>query len=290
MKLKLIILYFVISTIMLSGCSFTDNLQYPRPKLQFDSTINLKSLTTMKLGTIEYIAEIQNIARKSGYKNALNTIMNDVGKYHYQLDNNDPQNNLRLYRLVSYLVYKIGYVDMKTHYFRNYLNVAPKTLEQMVRLNSILPSEKRWRLYSFAASIYHLQNAGGEYNLKFVSADGFCEAVYNKKGILLTEKNDPVNMGTFNYSAGIRHYNAHFKYDIYPYLKWGNTANSPQNGAIEIRKGIAMAMKVYNQHAFSVQLYRKKILGEMDNQGSKKALLTLPNKYLQFFETILHFV
>lgn len=61
----------------------------------------------------------------------------------------------------------------------------------------------------------------GEYNLKFVSADGLFEGVYNKAGDLLTESNDPINMGTYNYSdpADIIH---HGLYDVLPYESWGN--------------------------------------------------------------------
>lgn len=50
--------------------------------------------------------------------------------------------------------------------------------------------------------------------IKFVSICGKYEAVYNYKGILLNERNDPVNMGTYNY--GIETI-VHLILDVVPY-------------------------------------------------------------------------
>ena len=157
------------------------------------------------MGSVEYVEKIQNIAKKSGNQSALSAIMIDVDKNGNELDNNEPNNISRFHKLVSSLIYKIGYVDMQTHYFRNKLNRVPKTLKDLIRLNKMLPVNKRWILLSVADSGYHMQGVDGEYNLKFLSYDSFCEAVYNKKGILLNENNDPINMGTYNYGAGIFH-------------------------------------------------------------------------------------
>jgi hypothetical protein len=63
----------------------------------------------------------------------------------------------------------------------------------------------------------------GEYNLKFLSADGHFEAVYDKKGEKLTQENDPLNMATFNYADYTSSYQKHTKYDIGPYFIWNNT-------------------------------------------------------------------
>lgn len=69
-------------------------------------------------------------------------------------------------------------------------------------------------------------------NLKFVSkGDQRFEAVYNKTRNLLTEGNDEVNMGTYNY-AGPSDVSGHVKYDVEPYYKWGNTANLSEKGAV----------------------------------------------------------
>ena len=55
-----------------------------------------------------------------------------------------------------------------------------------------------------------------------MSYDGIFEAVYNKQGILLTEYNDPQNMGTYNY-GNPDNWLAHGIYDVAPYLRYGNT-------------------------------------------------------------------
>ena len=75
-----------------------------------------------------------------------------------------------------------------------------------------------------------MQGVDGEYNLKFESYDYYDEAVYNKKGILLTENNDPINMGSYNYGDIYR--NDHIRFDQYPYLLWGNAANSLEKGKV----------------------------------------------------------
>lgn len=212
------------------------------------------------LGSSKYINEILQIANKSGYNVALHRVMSDVEKYGGDIDTNDYNTNLQFYRLVSCLLSKIGHVDEDVHYFRNKLNRAPKTLNDLLRVNSELPSSRRWRLLTISSSLYHLQGKDGIYNLKFISSDGFCEAVYNKNGILLNEKNDPVNMGTFNYAAGIKEINAHEKYDVIPYLKWGNTPDSPQKGAKAVNTGLKLVEKQYNEHSTSVAAYRKKVM------------------------------
>ena len=217
-------------------------------------------LDTTRLGSIPYSNKIRIYAAKYGSKAALHKIMADVDQYAAQINKNSYEDNLRLYKLVSYYVYQSGTIDMKTHYFRNKLNKAPKTLKELLLLNDRLPASRRWKLLSPSGSLYHMQGRDGIFNLKFVSGDGFCEAVYNKSGALLTERNDPVNMGTFNYAAGIPRADAHEKYDVSPYLKWGNSPNSPQKGNAAIQKGISEAADLYNKHASSVEQYRSRVM------------------------------
>lgn len=211
-------------------------------------------------GSAAYDRNMLIYSIKNGNQAALSKIMEDVDKNESLINRNHYSDNLRLYRMVSYYVGKIGYVDMKTHYFRNKLNRAPGTLYELLLQNERLPLKMRWILLPVESSLYHLQGPDGIYNLKFISADKFCEAVYNRYGTLLTEKNDPVNMGTFNYAAGIRQSNAHEKYDVTPYLKWGNTSDSPQKGYKAIQRGIRAAVMLYNQNITNVQIYRKNAL------------------------------
>lgn len=211
---------------------------------------------SVMLGSTSYILHVKSYAIRYGNKAALAKIMGDVDKYGGQIDKNIYTDNLRLYKTVSYYISKAGYVDMRTHYFRNKLNRAPNTLEELLLLNERMPVEKRWKLAPLKGSLFHMQGPDGIYNLKFISSDRFCEAVYNRKGVLLTEKNDPVNMGTFNYAAGIQEKNAHEKYDVTPYLKWGNDFNSPQKGHNAIQRGINAASALYNQNISDVHAYR----------------------------------
>jgi hypothetical protein len=60
-------------------------------------------------------------------------------------------------------------------------------------------------------------------NTNFVSLDGRFELVFNKNGELLTDKNDPVNMGTYNFAgANGTHKYQHTTSDVNPYKYLGN--------------------------------------------------------------------
>jgi len=249
---KMLVVIILIFTLLFSGCT-----EKTLPAINNNNTSNNSSI----LGSTEYIKKIQNIAKKSGNQSALSVIMIDVDKNGKQLDNTGSNNISRFHKLVSSLIYKIGSVDMKTHYFRNKLNRAPKTLKELIHLNKTLPINKRWILLGIRNSGYHIQGGDGEYNLKFVSYDDFCEAVYNKKGILLDENNDPINMGTYNYAAGIPNIKAHFKFDMYPYFIWGNTLNSSQKGKYAIDYGVNFAYMNYKKNAANVYLYRQNLFG-----------------------------
>jgi len=266
---KKIIVPILIFAFLLSACS------KKQPAIVANNTINNKPSNNKStklsnkpfiLESIEYVNKIENIAKKSGNRNALSVIMTDVDKNESELDINEPDNITRFHKLVSSLIYRIGYVDMETHYFRNKLNRVPKTLKELISINKTLPISKRWILLSVAGSGYHMQGADGEYNLKFVSYDVYCEAVYNKKGILLDENTDPINMGTYNYAPGIHIINAHAKFDQVPYLIWGNTANSPQKGSNAINKGVYLGLTNYKKHAASVYVYREKLFGAQESR------------------------
>jgi hypothetical protein len=260
MKIKFIILISIMAFI----CTACANIAFSTKK---NKLVNDSHLI---LGSVEYVKKIQDFANIYGNRKAFSELMNDVNKYGNELNNIDPNNihnnidpkNIqRFNKLVSSLVYKIGYVDMEMHYFRNKLNRVPKNLKELMTLNKTLPVYKRWRLLGITSSEYHIQGTDGEYNLKFLSFDGFYEAVYNKKGILQNEKNNPVDMGTYNFAAGMHRINAHGKFDVSPYLKWGNSPNSPQKGSAAINKGVHSALNRYKKFAANVFLYRRKLFG-----------------------------
>lgn len=86
-----------------------------------------------------------------------------------------------------------------------------------------------WHLLSQFETVYHMQGKDGDYNVKFVSEDGYHEAIYNKAGDLLTEKNDPVNMGTFNYVDPTGKPAMHAALDVLTYYSYGNCSASPKS-------------------------------------------------------------
>jgi hypothetical protein len=118
------------------------------------------------------------------------------------LDTLNDQEYINLGHRFATLINTKGKVkSQKEHYFRTYFSRAPNTLEEMVQI--IIDKENNlfeWELLPWQGMAFHMYGTDGEYNLKFISADGHFEAVYNKDGILLTQENDPKNMGTFNYA------------------------------------------------------------------------------------------
>jgi RHS repeat-associated protein len=192
-----------------------------------------------------YLRKINRIKEQQGARIAFQRIMNDIRKYYYEFHADNYENVRELYDLIDSLVAEIGTVDMDMHYFRNELNRVPKTLEDLYIEND---NGNTWNLISVIGSSYHMQDTPGMdqgeglYNVKLMSADGRFEAVYDKYGNLITE---PINMGTYNYaptainvltpinsaSSGL----AHVKYDVKPYKRFGNTLDSSQKGADNIK-------------------------------------------------------
>jgi hypothetical protein len=87
-------------------------------------------------------------------------------------------------------------ITKRIHYFRNILNTysgAPVKLDDMIEL----AAKDEWKLFMNKGTAYHRYNYGnidGALNVKFLSADGRFEAVYNVgTGKMVT---DPANMGT----------------------------------------------------------------------------------------------
>lgn len=262
-KIKIIIaalvLILILILILLAFFDFGDlTKNIPTLSSKANQTANNP---TILFSSPDYVKNIQAIAQASGARIALSKIMADVNINENGLNGNDVNGILRFHKLVSQLIYHIGYVDRETHYFRNKLNRVPKSLKDLISINNSRPVNKRWILLSISNSIYHIQGIGGEYNLKFISHDGYYEAVYNKKGVLLDEKNDPINMGSYNYSPGIPGSQAHKKYDMVPYLEWGNSPDSPQKDRIAINAGTLAAYINYQANAAKVYIYRQNLFG-----------------------------
>ena len=105
------------------------------------------------------------------------------------------------------------------HYFRNKLNRAPATIDDLIA------EKKKWILLDIKDSLYHMYGDDNAlFNKKFISNDGTgkYEGVYNKAGLLLTEENDPKNMGTYNFCSHTNNIYLHILLDVKPYWEWGN--------------------------------------------------------------------
>lgn len=159
----------------------------------------------------------------------LQKLMADVENGTVQLDTLSDEEYIDFAEVVCYLVDLKGGVDDKNlHYFRNYFGRAPATLDDMVDTILHKPDDLfHWKLLPPSSTFFHMAGQDGEYNLKFVSADGHFEAVYNKDGVLLLADNGPENMGTFNYADPVSNDKKHTVYDVEPYLAWGNVPGSP---------------------------------------------------------------
>jgi hypothetical protein len=158
-------------------------------------------------------------------------------------------------RRFAVLINAIGKIKSeKEHYFRNYFSRAPKTLDEMVKI--ILEEESNifeWKLLPWTNMAFHMYGKDGEYNLKFISADGHFEAVYNRDGILLTQDNNPLNMGTFNYAHQLADQMTHYNLDVWPYFMWNNTKEAMEINKTEEIKSVPIdknedAMKRYKEY------------------------------------------
>jgi hypothetical protein len=178
------------------------------------------------LGSEEYLGLIHDLQRSKGTRAAMRKIMSDAHNHQAGLEALEEQAFQRLCSRVNALIERqVGPRTAEEHYFRNYLNRgAPRTLEEMVALINAAPPGRKWKLQSPNQAAFHMQGPDGVYNVKFVSPDGHFEAVYGKDGTLLTEANDPINMGTYNYADPASELLKHVLYDVSPFGDWGNSA------------------------------------------------------------------
>ncbi|AQQ10433.1 Cell wall-associated polypeptide CWBP200 [Sedimentisphaera cyanobacteriorum] len=103
------------------------------------------------------------------------------------------------------------------HYRRNKYNTwQPKTPKAAEKAG--------WRKVSWPKDIYHKQGPkASRRNQKWISPSGKCETVYDDNGNLVT---DSVDQGTYNFYPASDAIN-HYKYDIEPYILWGNSPDDP---------------------------------------------------------------
>ncbi|MCM3782088.1 hypothetical protein M3231_03825 [Neobacillus mesonae] len=120
-------------------------------------------------------------------------------------------------------VRQLPYITEKIHFFRNELNRygnAPEQIDEMIKLAAC----GKWQLFSARYHRYEVTGFDAAYHVKFISANGRFEVVYNTENGL--KISDAVNMGTYNYAPGSIipwKYYQHHLYDKVPWMKWGNT-------------------------------------------------------------------
>jgi hypothetical protein len=109
------------------------------------------------------------------------------------------------------------------HYARNLLNREPSSYQELVK-NNFMINGVEYQKMPKVGRFYHMLGLGGGDNIKVVSKDGRFEAVFNQEGKLLSYKNDPKNMGTYNYAPSTRPETAmfHTPCDVQTYKLLGN--------------------------------------------------------------------
>lgn len=118
------------------------------------------------------------------------------------------------------------------HYYRNTLNInLPKTVSDA--------KEKGWHTVIANA---HQFTKYGEKNIKYVSPDGKREVVYNSNGKMIT---NPLDMGSYNYCPSEVSYYGHFKYDILPWIAYGNAPNDPST----VGERVGAILNKYNKRS-----------------------------------------
>lgn len=226
------------------------------------TTLNDDKVSALKytLNRDDYLKYVDKIAKESGARAAMQNIMDSVSLCRNEFRNDTLANLMGLYGKINSLVEKIGTVDKEMHYFRNELNRAPETLEELIRINYTLPADKKWAIMPVKGSLFHMQGTDGFFNLKFVSGDGYHEAVYNMEGSLLTADNDAINMGTYNYFPATIDSAAHTNYDVNPYFEHGNISDTWQKGKVRILAGASDAAENYAINITAAEIWRYKTI------------------------------
>lgn len=196
--------------------------------------IEIKSIElnpdALSLTTWPYLGDYifyETIGKKDIANSAIELMMKDVNECPYTfLVADDEWLNFCLYFNEQVSIY--GKVYEELHYFRNKLNRAPATIDEMIELiNSTDNVSDKWVMCSPYKGRYHMFGTDGAYNIKFISSnntDNIYEAVYNKNGVLISEyDNYGQNMGTYNYASSSKEKLNHTKYDVDTYNDWGNT-------------------------------------------------------------------
>lgn len=131
-------------------------------------------------------------------------------------------------------------MNKEDHYYRNRLNTdLPPTMNEAIN--------RGW--HTVIANAHQFTKGNDALNVKYVDPSGKREAVYNKNGTLLKTALD---MGSYNYCPSEKSYIGHFKYDILPWIRYGNAPDDPSTVGQRInailgkyRKGAVVLGKQY---------------------------------------------
>ena len=140
---------------------------------------------------------------------------------------------------IKYLPKMPEEITENIHYFRNKLNVEC-SWNDFKKLNDRLPKGYKWKQMMPPDDAMHQNTAPNTTtmrNRKYVSADGYFEAVYSYNGKLLNEGVADIDMGTYNYAPSTKKHlkwgsiqakGTHGIKDVLPYLIYKNTKNDLQ--------------------------------------------------------------
>ena len=226
------------------------------------------SIILIFTGIIVSCAGLKN-ARQSKIlaKMELDILMFQIENKIIELDTLNEMEYINIGHKVSELINIIGKVNSeREHYFRINFSRAPLTLTEMIYIIKTNNSLFKWKLMTPGYAVFHMYGDEGECNIKFISEDGYFEAVYNKNGELLTQYNDPLNMGTFNYANQINDKDKHTDFDVLPYFRWGNTREEKMRFlSIDKETDDHLEPKDFNANIDAVERYKniyKIIYGE----------------------------
>lgn len=123
-------------------------------------------------------------------------------------------------------------LSREEHYYRNNINRGlPKTPQAAIRAG--------W--HTVIANAHQFTKAKGQgKNIKYVSPDGKKEVMFNASGKAI---NAPLDMGSYNYVPSGTSYYGHFKYDILPWIMYGNSAEDSSSAG----QRVAAILGVYSK-------------------------------------------
>jgi hypothetical protein len=220
----------------------------------------------------EYFDEIDTLYAKIKKENGQWYILDDskqkaanavINKMMEDLENNrdilsNHKNGKRFFETFDKYIRRMDSITERMHYFRNTLNLysgAPVELKSMIDM----AAEDEWYLFSGKFHRFYYGEINGALNVKFLSADGRFEAVYNTEtGGIVT---DPANMGTYNYAPGsinpIKFY-YHDVYDKRPWKKWGNVKGFSYQKVMNLKSGHGTDEANSNEKAVKRRIAQRK--------------------------------